>query len=50
MEKADGVPLYEVWDGLEFHDKLKIMDDIVGIEKKLLSIPFTLLDPPKNKY
>ncbi|RMZ82324.1 hypothetical protein DV738_g1742, partial [Chaetothyriales sp. CBS 135597] len=41
MEEAPGTPLHEVWGGLELHDKLKIVDDIVGIEKKLLSISFT---------
>jgi len=49
MEEANGTPLCEVWDGLELHDKLKIVDDIVGIEKKLLSISFTLLDFPMDQ-
>lgn len=42
MEEASGTPLWEVWDGLELDDKLRIVDDIVGIEKKLLSASFTL--------
>ena len=49
MEEANGAPLCEIWDGLELHDKLKIVDNIVDIEKKLLSISFTLLDLPMNK-
>lgn len=42
MEEASGTPLWEVWDGLELDNKLRIVDDIVGIEKKLLSVSFTL--------
>ncbi|KAH0841197.1 hypothetical protein FOPE_06512 [Fonsecaea pedrosoi] len=44
MEEASGTPLYKVWEGMEIHDKLKIVDDIVDIEKKLLSISFTRSD------
>ena len=41
MEEATGTQLGEIWDNLELHDKLKIVDHIVAIEKKLLSISFT---------
>ncbi|ETI26769.1 hypothetical protein G647_10214 [Cladophialophora carrionii CBS 160.54] len=41
MEEANGTPLHELWDGFELHDKLKIVDEIVALEKKLLSISFT---------
>ncbi|EXJ54218.1 hypothetical protein A1O7_09555 [Cladophialophora yegresii CBS 114405] len=41
MEEADGTPLHEVRDGQMIHDKLKIVDDVVAFEKKLLSISFT---------
>ena len=49
MEEANGTPLSEVWDSLKLRDRRKIVGDIVGIEKKLLSISFTLLDLPMNK-
>ncbi|KAL9097474.1 MAG: hypothetical protein Q9165_000370 [Trypethelium subeluteriae] len=41
MEEALGKQLGEVWDEMELHDKLKIVDDIVSIEKKFLSHSFT---------
>ncbi|KAI9663120.1 MAG: Phosphotransferase enzyme [Bathelium mastoideum] len=41
MEEATGNQLGEVWDELELHTKLKIVDDIVAIEKKFLSLSFT---------
>jgi hypothetical protein len=41
MEEAAGKQLGEVWDEMELHDKLKIVDDIVSIEKKFLSLSFT---------
>lgn len=41
MEEATGNQLSEVWDEIELHDKLKIVDDIVAIEKKFLSLSFT---------
>lgn len=42
MEEAPGQQLGEVWDNMELSDKLKIVDEIAAIEKKLLSISFTL--------
>ncbi|KAL6706710.1 Phosphotransferase enzyme [Coniothyrium glycines] len=41
MEEARGNQLGEVWDEMELHDKLKIVDDIVAIERKFLSLSFT---------
>lgn len=41
MEEATGNQLGEVWDEMELHDKLKVVDDIVAIERKLLSLSFT---------
>ncbi|KAF1840944.1 uncharacterized protein K460DRAFT_347404 [Cucurbitaria berberidis CBS 394.84] len=41
MEEATGTQLGEVWDVMELHNKLKIVDDIVAIERKFLSLSFT---------
>ncbi|KAI0104819.1 kinase-like domain-containing protein [Nemania sp. FL0031] len=41
MEEAAGVQLSQVWDTLPLKAKLGIVKDLVGIEKKLLSISFT---------
>ncbi|KAG4434115.1 hypothetical protein IFR05_010395 [Cadophora sp. M221] len=41
MEEATGNQLGEVWDEMELHDKFKIVDDIVAIERKFLSLSFT---------
>lgn len=41
MEEATGTQLGEAWDEIELHDKLKIVDDIVTIEQKFLSLSFT---------
>ncbi|KAF1961603.1 hypothetical protein CC80DRAFT_400961 [Byssothecium circinans] len=41
MEEATGTQLGEVWNDMELHDKLKIVDDIVAIERKFLSLSFT---------
>lgn len=43
MEEARGTALNEIWDKLDLEDKADIVNDIVAIEKKLLSISFTLL-------
>jgi hypothetical protein len=40
MEEALGTPLPELWDQLELNDKVKIMDDIINLEKKMLSVSF----------
>lgn len=41
MEEATGEQLGDIWDKVNLHDKLKIVDDIVALEKKFLSISFT---------
>ncbi|EAW24094.1 uncharacterized protein NFIA_036660 [Aspergillus fischeri NRRL 181] len=41
MEEATGRQLGEIWDDLKLADKLKIVEDIVAIEKKFLSLSFT---------
>ncbi|KAI9699844.1 MAG: Phosphotransferase enzyme [Bogoriella megaspora] len=41
MEEAAGDQLGGAWDNLELHTKLKIVDDIIAIEKKFLSLSFT---------
>jgi hypothetical protein len=41
MEEATGRQLGEVWDDLKLADKLKIVEEIVAIEEKLLSLSFT---------
>src|SRR4051812_19186519 len=43
MREATGTALHEVWGELELEDKLDIVHEVVAIEKKLLSISFTLL-------
>lgn len=46
MEEASGNQLGEIWDEMEIHDKLKIVDDIVAIEKKFLSLSFNRFVSP----
>jgi hypothetical protein len=46
MEEATGSQLGEIWDELELHDKLKIVDDIVAFERKFSSLSFTRSAPP----
>jgi hypothetical protein len=41
MEEAAGNQLGEILDEMEIHDKLKIVDDIVDLEKKFSSLLFT---------
>jgi hypothetical protein len=41
MEEAAGTQLSKIWLEMELRDKFKIVDDIVAIEKKLLSASFT---------
>jgi len=51
MEEATGSQLGEVWDKMELHNKLKIVDDIVAIEKKFLSLSFTrFVTPEHSRY
>lgn len=41
MEEAAGRPLAEVWDEMEIESKATIVEDLVAIEKKSLSIGFS---------
>jgi hypothetical protein len=41
MEEATGNQLGEIWDEMEIHDKLKIVDDILDLEKKFSTLSFT---------
>ena len=43
MEEAPGKSLAEVWGGMELQSKDKVIQDLVAIEKKLLSVSFTRL-------
>lgn len=40
MEEATGYQLGEIWDEMELGYKLKIVDEIAAIEKKLSSLSF----------
>lgn len=50
MEEASGAQLGEIWDDLEIHDKLRIVEDIVAIEKKMLSFSFSRYIPTAYLY
>ncbi len=41
MEEAPGTCLAESWEGMRLDSKAKIIEDLVAIEKKLLSMSFT---------
>ncbi|KKY20022.1 putative phosphotransferase enzyme family protein [Phaeomoniella chlamydospora] len=41
MEEASGSHLSEVWEELEIHAKAEVVEELVGIEKKLLSLSFS---------
>jgi hypothetical protein len=40
-EEAPGTRLSDSWQDMRLIDRIKIVDGIVGIEKKLLSLSFT---------
>lgn len=40
MEEATGTRLDSIWDDMDLSHKLKIVDGIVAVEKKLLSVSF----------
>lgn len=40
-EEAVGVPLFTVWDDMSIYEKEAIVDEVIGIEKKLLSLSFS---------
>jgi hypothetical protein len=48
MEEAPGISLADVWRGMGLQSKDKVIEDIVAIEKKLLSVSFTWLAPIEN--
>lgn len=41
MGEVSGTQLSESWDAMEIDDKAEIIDQLVGIEKKLLSVTFS---------
>ncbi len=41
MEEAPGIQLGELWNDMEIDGKIKLVEDLVAIEKKLLSVSFT---------
>lgn len=49
MEEATGNQLGEIWDDMELENKLAVVDDILAIERKFLSMSFTRYVFP-NKY
>lgn len=46
MEEAKGTQLSQIWDEIKLHDRSEIIDDIVSIEQKLLSVTFDLCVQP----
>lgn len=41
MSETKGTPLWKAWHNIELYSKLNIVDEIVPIESKLLSLSFT---------
>lgn len=41
MECAKGTAMWKLWDDMRLQDKLKVVDDIIAIQKKLQSVTFT---------
>ena len=46
MEEAKGTQLHEVWERFELRNKLDVIQDIVDIERKLLSVSFSKYTAP----
>lgn len=42
MEEARGTQLTEIWEDLKMAEKQTIIEDIVALEHKLLSVSFDL--------
>ena len=42
MEEAKGRQLAELWEDMELEDKKTIIEDVVSMEQKLLSVSFSL--------
>lgn len=43
MEEAAGTQLGKLWHEMKVDDKLKVVDEVVAVQKKLLSVSFTRL-------
>lgn len=41
MEEAKGKPLAAIWPNMELKEKFKIVEEVVGIQKKLQSVAFS---------
>ena len=41
MQEAVGTQLGEIWDDMELDGKLEIVEEIIAVEKKFLSLSFT---------
>lgn len=41
MEEAAGAQIANSWESFDIRSRLAIMEDLVSIEKKLLSVSFT---------
>lgn len=48
MEAAAGTQLADIWEDMEIDNKLKVVENIVLIEKKLLSLSFNRFVLPKD--
>lgn len=48
MEEARGSQLHEVWQDLPLRKKVKIIREIVEIEKKMLSVSFNRYHPARS--
>lgn len=44
MEEAIGTPVCDVWEGLSLRSKDRVVESLVAIEQKLLSVNFTEYD------
>ena len=49
MEEAKGTQLHEVWDGLQLRTKLEVVQEIVDVERKLLSVSFGEYATPRDE-
>lgn len=42
MEEASDTQLGEVWDDMDISKKFRVVEDLVAVEKRLMSLSFTL--------
>ncbi|KKZ63729.1 hypothetical protein EMCG_01963 [[Emmonsia] crescens] len=49
MEEARGTQLTNVWENMDLDDKKTIIEDIIGFEKKLLSVSLSWTVSPGEK-